>query len=212
MSTYSDGTYSSAVQSGPDVYSFDEFTRSLIVTRKMQINAASWTILALGTAGPTVSGTATKLIGESQPSNIGCGLVEWERTYAAIPGTHGTTQRSEYEDYAFGYQNVRVHYTAGVPDSLVLDGTSLVTIPIVVTSRVDYAYFDSATTAPSAVTLYKPFIVSEAEGTPYFIGDFPAESDTEIVAETSTLRRWRNSNFYERITRYVPRDAFTSTF
>lgn len=205
MSTYSDGVFSTAAQVGPDVLSVDSETKSKIVLRKMQINASSWTALARGTAGPTVGGTATKLLSETEPRSVGSGVVEWERTYGAIPDS-----RDEYEDYVFGYQNITVVYVSGAPVGIEIGGSSIVSIPVVVSSRVAYAYFDAAVTAPSAITLLRPFLSVDIGGDPYFFGAFPALSDTEIVAEFSTLRRWRNSDFYERITRYVPRDGLAS--
>lgn len=205
MSTYSDGTFTIATQTGPDVYSVDDETKSLIVTRKMQIAAGSWAAIARGTAGPTVGGTATKLLFETQPIHAGNGLVEWERVYGELPSS-----RNEYESYVYSYQNIQVNYSGSTPSSIsIIGGDSIASIPVEVTSRLAYAYYDAASTAPSAVTLLQPFLVTEAGGAYYILGDYPGVSDTELIAESSTLRRWKNSDYYERITRYVPRDGLT---
>jgi hypothetical protein len=197
MSTFYDGTWTSAAQTGPDVYSVDDETKSLIVTRRMAINASNWATTARGTAGPTVGGTATKLLSETEPRHVGNGVVEWEQIFGALPST-----RSEYEDFVFGYQNFTI--TSG---PVLVITPPLMTIPKLVTSRVEHTFHDEAD--PATITLYTALVLGEVDGTIYYLGTVPSHTATEWVGQDSIIRRWRNSNYYERITRYVPAYGLT---
>lgn len=183
LATSYDGDYSTAFQVGPDIKTLDEETQSYKYKRTMQQKASSWSSLARGTAGPGSS----YLHEETEPSNIGGEIYQWDRLYYSVPPS-----RNDYESFAATYQVV------------VVDGSSVITdlaeISLTVKSRIAFTY--TYTTDPDSITLLKAYKICKV-GSIYLATGTSPGMDTEIIAEDSVVKRWK-SNIYERRTRYIP--------
>lgn len=91
---YLDGTFTAATQVGPyRVTKLSDGTGAIEVRAEFWQLQANYADQALNTAGPTINGKATYLIGEEGMREVACGVVSWERVWASIPGTRTETMQ-----------------------------------------------------------------------------------------------------------------------
>lgn len=177
--TYYDGDYTVAAPTGPLLSWQDPETKGKLYRQKYHQLASEFESLPIGSNGP--DGTGSKLVEETQPTDIGSGVVEWERTYATKPPT-----RIEREPFVHNYQ--------------LIAGDELLEVPLYVSSTVTYEYFETAD-GSGVIAIEAPRYAKVGAGI-YTVGGTPAV-DGAGVAENSAIRRWRG-NFWERATRRVP--------
>jgi len=177
---YSDGNFTVAAQNGATVITQDQITLSLIYTVPMIQTAEDWEPLARDSLGPGFP--SSYLVEETSPTSAGGGLVTWERIYCEIPD-----DRTEYESYVHPYQ--------------FLQGTSILEIPVPLTSSIEYSYVK--TTTPDTISILRAYLLVQTGIYLYSLGTDPGASDP-IIATDTTVTRWRG-NIYEVKTRYVPK-------
>src|SRR5678815_3498241 len=95
MSRYTDGTWTTANQTGPKVRMIDPATRSLVYEQVYQQTAEDWAPLAIDTTNTE----GAFLVHESDPQSQDCGILEWTRVFAAVPDN-----RIEYGEYVHAAQ------------------------------------------------------------------------------------------------------------
>ena len=201
-----DGTFiTAAVQGGPNrILPFERDLTAFIEEQRYIIAKSSFARLALNTAHPSIA--SCYLVAETDPQNIGGGLVEWTRRYATIPAT-----RNEYETYAYTFVEI-IRATGG-------DGTRGPFTKRVV-SRVEYAYYMVGAGGSYATVGDIPLVdgfrpQQDIWGSPIDVEFLSQTTDptsdaylalvaaeTEIAVEDSEVRAWMG-NIYERVTRYV---------
>lgn len=178
-----DGTWNVPMQHGAAIPQHDPVTRATLFTVRYQQKASAWKAAAWDIRGPKNS----FLVEESVPTDLGGGVIEWDRIFAQVP-----KPRDEYEDYIHTVQSIA--------------GDEIIGLPIFCTSRIRFDYF--RTTKPGSIPLREARVAVKAGNTIYVLGEAPPNNASEIVAENSGLRRWRG-NIWERQTRFVKRQTFT---
>ena len=201
-----DGTFTTAaVQAGPSRrLPFERDAAAFIEEQRYIQTKADFARLALNTAHPTIA--SCYLVQETDPRNVGGGLVEWERIYANVPA-----ERNEYESLLYTFVPIiRATGGTGVRGAFTLK----------VTSRVEYKYWligtgGSYATAPEIPTV-AGFVPKQDIWGAEVVVDFLSQttnptSDTyltwvaaeaELCVEDSDVHAWMG-NIYERVTRYV---------
>ena len=138
----------------------------------------------------------TYLVDESETSDVGCGILEFTRTYASLP-----TTRTEQSTITYPFQFVST--------TLSYDWTSPPVAPEVaelpITVNADVVYEDSLT-KPSITYAPKVFSVF---GRLVYIGSPTPLGAGYFVAEDSAIELYRGF-FYQRKSVYVSWSQFTS--
>jgi len=178
------GSFRTPIQIGPTLRWMDRDTRGKLYSRTYRQRADLWQPLALGGTGPA----GGWLIEESQPSDKGCGLVEWTRTWAFLPPT-----RSVGESISYVYQELTA-------------SDEIIEMPIATTALVTHKWFH--TLDPSTIPVLKTYRLVNVNGTIYQTGQAPASGDKLILAEDSRLSNWRG-HLYERTAPYITRSSLT---
>jgi len=174
---HADGNFLTPLQIGPTIRWLDAETRGRLYKRTYRQRASQWQPQALGAPGPE----GGWLIEESQPSDKGAGLVEWERTWALLPPT-----RAVGESIVFNYQEI--------------SGTDIIEAPIPTTAIVAHTWFH--TLDPSVIPVLKATRYVKFGNLIYLFGQPRAAGQDIILAEDSRLRNWRG-HLYERTAPYV---------
>ena len=154
----------------------------VMVYARYCIAAASFSPLAIMTAGPTIAGHATYLVDETPLEDAGGDLAFWDRVYVSLPAS-----RVEYELINYPYQQ-EYNNGAGVNYVASLTLTRL--------AKVYVDYFNTAT--PSSITLnrvMKTVLVNNVYT--HFDGFFNAGVGATIVGQDGTISRW-HGNIWER--------------
>jgi len=141
----------------------------------------------------TTRGTAY-LVEESETSDVGCGILEFTRTYASLP-----VKRTEQSTITYPFQFVSTSatysWTTPPPEPTVAE------LPLVVNANVVYDYSLTMQTVIRAPKVFSVF------GTLLYIGG--TATGTFFVAEDSSIKLYRGY-FYERRTVYVDAAQFTT--
>lgn len=191
-----DGDYSSAELHGALVPFRDNIRRVTLWRGTYQQLRNNWRPMPIGARGPgadftSINGILVRtnrgasgsvLVEETEPQDIGAGILQWDRLFAEIPQS-----RVEFEDWVHSYQTIE-------------DG-SLGEIALPVKSRVVVDYFH--TTRPERIESLYAYKVLSIAGALYSTGTAVSPGATEMLGENSMLERWRG-NIYERRARYVP--------
>ena len=201
-----DGTFTTAaVQGGPSRrHPIERDTTAFLEVQRMIQTKSDFARLALNTAHPTIANCY--LVEETDPINIGGGLIEWERIYANVPA-----DRNEYESYLYTFVPI-IRATGG-------DGTRGA-FTLKVTSRVEYKYYlvgsGGSYATPTDIPTVTGFVpMQDIWGSPVVV-DFLSQTtdptsddyltwvaaEAEIAVEDSDVHAWLG-NIYERVTRYV---------
>jgi len=105
-SYYDDGNFAVAAQNGPWRFAFPFSDHgdatSFTATRAMRRKAQNFVRTSLMTSRSFSIG-ATYLVGISEARDVGCGLLEWEETWASVPVT-----RTEYGSIAYTLQDLHI--------------------------------------------------------------------------------------------------------
>jgi hypothetical protein len=207
-----DGDWTVATQDGPATWSLpfqsQGDTQTFEYKAKFKQYAANYVPLQNSLAGfntppitsheqittiSTARGTAY-LVEESETSDVGCGILEFTRTYASLP-----VKRTEQSTITYPFQFVSTSgtysWTTPPPEPTVAE------LPLVVNANVVYEYSLQMQTVIRAPKVFSVF------GTLLYIGT-PA-TGTFFVAEDSAIKLYRGY-FYERRTVYVNSATFTT--
>lgn len=85
-SLYLDGTFSTATQDGDyRITNLSDGSGAIEVRATFVQLRASYSQLGLNTAGPTISGKATYLVGEDGMRDLGGGVCMWDRVWCSVP-------------------------------------------------------------------------------------------------------------------------------
>jgi len=207
---YTDGTYTTAAAISAPVFEapFRHTSELLILRQNFCIAQSSYAALALNTAHATYSDY--KLVSEGAQTDLGEGIVEWERTYAKVPSTF-TEPGGQYAYHFIGLSGTfgpgiesatgRERFTRNVPTlmehtfHIVGSGqtyTSADLIPLPAVTKyyyalssaeeleTDYLYDDPPATSPTVPTRAEYLDL---------IDDDTAVSSYSIIIE-SQLERW----------------------
>lgn len=178
LSTYYDGDYTAAEAVGPAVLRIDPVTQSEIVTQKYHQIATHYEGSLRSSVLAASPFSSYYFVEESTPSIVGGEVLEFERTYAALPSS-----RNESEPYTYhGQQTV---------------GTLIIEYGVATTARAAFDYHIS--TDGTDVELIQPYKLQIIDGVIYASG---TGGGGELVAEASSVSRWRG-NIFERKTLYV---------
>ncbi|MES2569595.1 MAG: hypothetical protein V4710_06020, partial [Verrucomicrobiota bacterium] len=93
-----DGSRIEPMQQGPTTRSFLPLEKAYLYRQKFQHLAPFYKALPISSKGPGGS----FLIEETEPTHVGCGLVEWERKFATVPKQR---QDFEFKPHAYQYRN-----------------------------------------------------------------------------------------------------------
>lgn len=165
-------------QHGPRVRWRDADSRGVLYKLKMRVGAEFFAELPISSAGPA----GGWLVEESQPHDIGAGLVEWERVYAYLPPS-----RVVGESIVYVIQEV---YSGDI-----------VEMPIATTANVQHDYFHTLNPRDE-IPLLRAWKIAKLGDVIYTLGTPPGDLDTTILAEDSQVRPWRG-NIYLRTAPYV---------
>lgn len=138
------------------------------------------------------------LVEESETTDVGCGILEFTRTYASLPETR-TEQTTITYPFQFVSTNATISWDNPPPEPTVAE------VPIVVNADVVYEY--SLGPAKPDI-LYAPKVFS-VFGTLLYIGTYLPLGTTYFVAEDSAIKLYRGF-FYERRTVYVNWSDFST--
>ena len=207
-----DGNWTVATQTGPGWWSLpfqaNGDTRSFEYHAKFRQAAANYTPMSNSTlaynvppltgkesiTGITTSRGVAYLVEESETSDVGCGILEFTRTYASLPVTR--TEQSTIT-YPFQFVSTSGTYSWTTPPA----EPTVAELPLVVNANVVYEYSLSMQSVIRAPKVFSIF------GTLLYIGT-PA-TGTFFVAEDSAIKLYRGY-FYERRTVYVDAAQFTT--
>ena len=180
--TFYDGSYVKPVRHGAIVPRRDPRTRSMLYQVRYHQLATEYSPARWSTRGPKNS----FLVEEGDPRDTDiAGVVEFERTYAAVP--------SSWEDYEeYHYINQALESISGT--------TTLIEWGKLTTSKLRYDYFHTLT--PDVIRLFTAYRLTSLGGNTFVLGAHSPTLNGWEVAEDSTIRRWMG-NIYERVTRYV---------
>ncbi|HEX8309940.1 MAG TPA: hypothetical protein VF614_01405 [Chthoniobacteraceae bacterium] len=178
LKVHYDGSYTSPTAIGPLVRSTDPDTQSYLFRQHFHQLANKWQRTLQGAYGPHGS----YLVEESEPTEKDGGIVEWSRLYAQVP-----PRRTEGQPYNHTYQFLT---SEGGIEEVVLYSSSVLV----------FDYFETSDT--STIPLFEAFRLFTFGGVTHSVGTPPEPGAPFIIAEDSTLNRWRGT-IWERVTRYV---------
>lgn len=209
-----DGDWTIATQDGPATWSLPfqskGDTQSFEYKAKFKQYAANYTPLKNTINGPatppssphetlhtltTARGTAY-LIEESDTTDVGCGILEFTRTYAGLP-----IRRTEASTitYPFQFVSTTATYDWANPPPF----PEVAELPILVNADIVYEY---SLTKPAIIYAPKVFSVF---GRLVYIGNPTPLDSGYFVAEDSAIELYRGF-FYQRRSTYVSWSQFTS--
>lgn len=172
------GTHAIPFVHGPILGWVDPETRGKLYKATFRVRAEFFPNQYIGSAGPL----GGWLIDPGQPSHIGCGLLEWEQTYAFLPPS-----RPGGETVSYLVQQI--------------SGGEIVELAFATSAVISYDYFRTVdpTTIPTlrAVRYVKVNDAIRIVGTPS-----ANTGNGYVLAEDSRIREWR-PQIYERSAAYV---------
>jgi|GEM_PF-6621631 len=182
MSTFADGSYSSAFQHGPLIKWVDPTYRCTFYRRTMHVHKDDYAPQAIG----TTLDTGIYLFEETEPRSLAGGVLEWDRLYCTIP-----PDREEPEGYTHEYQ-----WYFGPDDG----GPIVIWAQYKTTSWLRYSYVYNAD--PLSITIHRPKKWVARGNVIRQVGTANPLPDGRFLVEDTKVTRFRG-DIWEVCGRYV---------
>lgn len=181
-----------AQANGPKVFGYNVEVFARYYTQEFFVAASSFTPLALNTQ-EIIGGITYYLVNESDPEDMGGGLLKWTRTYYQKP-----PNRTECEPIVYNYciRNL-IDADTGTPVFFAAGAN----FSMQVKSNVFIDYW--ATDDPSTIPLVYGFRLFKIDNALVLQGTEPGAGGGYYQGDDSEITRWKG-DIWQRKNRYVP--------